>query len=243
METARRVARRQTGNERTYADLLRVVDEWRLFGGEIGGGEEWSKLTRALLAFPADEAFNDRIFEIWCLREIAGSVLRQGAQLIEGPNSLTLNRVRPIYAFALGEKRIELWFQKALNKQHARWTYSDSNQGLRGIPDITVIAEGIHYLVVDAKNRSVQGNTRPEETYKMLGYFENFRPLLGGATNWAVLCFVSLNGFVQQLCSPDSRRVLLTSAHPQVAAQCTFPAQIDAGMAEWMRRWRNGQLV
>ncbi len=242
METARRIARRQTGNERTYADLIRVVDEWRLFGGEIGGGGDWSKLSRALLAFPSDEAFKDRIFEIWCLRELAGSVLRQGAQLIDGPNPLTLNKARPIYTFSLGGKRIELWFQRALDKQHARWTYSESGQGLRGIPDITVIAEGIHYLVVDAKNRSVQGNTRPEETYKMLGYFENFRPLLGGTTNWAILCFVSLNGFVQQLSSVDSRRVLLTSAHPQVGAQCSFSAQIDSGMAEWIGCWRNWQL-
>ena len=136
-----------------------------------------------------------------------------------------------------GEHFPQLLFQKSLPKEHARWTYNIAGQPLRGIPDITVIADGTHYLLVDAKNRNVQRGTRPEETYKILGYFENFRSLLDNATNWAILSFVSYNGFAQQLTSIGGRKLLLTSAHPMTHDECSFSSQIDSGLVAWINTW------
>jgi hypothetical protein len=235
METARRVARRQTGNERSYADLLKFVDDMRLFAPAIGGPLNAEKLVQALLAFPIDEAFADRIFEIWCLREIASAFQRLGAITVRGPLPLTLNRQAPIYTFRLGWDEFEVYFQRALDGATARWIYDKSEAPLRGIPDITVIANKKHYLVVDAKNRQVTGSTRPEETYKVLGYFENFRHLLDGPTCWGLLCFVSENGYSQSLTSADYRRVLLTSAHASSPADCSFADQIDAALGAWTK--------
>ena len=237
METSRRIARRQTGNEYAYADLLQLIDDWRLIGSELGGAVNTDKFTRAFLAFPSDEGFLDRIFEIWCLRELASALARLGAHLVDGPQPLTVNRSAPIYTFLLEGKQVEIWFQKSLPKEHARWAYDIAGQPLRGIPDITVIADGIHYLLVDAKNRNVQRGTRPEETYKILGYFENFRSLLDNATNWAILSFVSYNGFAQQLTSIGGRKLLLTSAHPMTHDECSFSSQIDSGLVAWINTW------
>lgn len=237
METSRRIARRQTGNEPAYTDLLRLIDDWRLIGSELGGAVNTDKFTRAFLAFPSDEGFLDRIFEIWCLRELASALIRHGAHLIDGPQPLTKNRSVPIYTFLLEDKQIEIWFQKSLPTAHARWAYDTTGQPLRGIPDITVIGNGTHYLLVDAKNRTVKQRTRPEETYKILGYFENFCSLLDDAANWAILSFVSYNGFSQQLSSTGGHQLLLTSAHPMTSDECSFSSQIDSGLSAWINAW------
>jgi len=63
-----------------------------------------------------------------------------------------------------------IWFQRSLPNAMARWQYLHSGQMLGGIPDITVLGDGGRRLLIDAKRRLVVTPTRPEETYKMLGY-------------------------------------------------------------------------
>lgn len=131
---------------------------------------------RALLSFPAGDSFMDRIYEIWCIHRIASCLSNLGATCLEGPLPLTMSRNRPIYTFQIGEDCIRILFQRSLDGGSAVWNYEASEKYLQGIPDITNVANDRHFLLVDAKNRLVSSNTRSEETCKLLGYFENFRP-------------------------------------------------------------------
>ncbi|WP_429308755.1 hypothetical protein [Paraburkholderia sp. GAS38] len=239
METARRLARRQTGNDRAYKKLIELVDNWHLAGPQAAGSTSSKKFVEALLAFPADESFLDRIYEIWCVREIAACLSQAGAQLIEGPAEMSKSRSHPIYTFHLDKDRIEIWFQRALPTEAATWRYDISGRLLRGIPDITIIANAKHYLLVDAKNRLVTGNTRSEETYKMLGYFENFRSLLATPNTIGVLAFVSHNKFHQALKDQMGRRLAMISADPDNAETCQFNAQFSEILTTWLSQWRS----
>ena len=187
LEATHRVARRQTGNEYAYSALVQFLLDWRFVGSDLEGGVSSEKFVDALLSFPANDAFLDRIYEIWCIREIAQAILGIGGRLISGPVPMTENRRQPIYTFLLDSDSIEIWFQHSIHPERAEWFYESTNSSLRGIPDISLIANGSHHLLVDAKNRLVTGNTRSEETYKMLGYFENFRSLLNTNSSWGVL--------------------------------------------------------
>lgn len=238
METSRRISRRQTGNERAYSDILKLIDDWKLAGAESGGATDSDRFVRALLSFPADDRFLDRIYEIWCIHEMASCLCHLGATLLEGPLPLSVNRHRPIYTFQIGSDRIEIWFQRSLDSESAVWKYEATKRSLRGIPDITVVANGCHFLLVDAKNRLVTGNTRSEETYKMLGYFENFSPILSGSSSWGVLAFVSFNGFFQSLQSPPGRRLVMVSADPKSRSDCVFHSQFTKLFQEWLSAWR-----
>lgn len=239
LEASRRVARRQTGNELAYGQLVRLVRGWHLIGGAEDGGASSDAVVDGLLSFPSDESFSDRIFEIWCIRAIGAALVEVGATLIAGPAPLTNRRVGPIYAHKLGEDVIEVWFQRSLPSAAAGWRYEQPGGRLRGAPDISVIGNGVHYLLVDAKNRVVAGNTRSEETYKMLGYFENFRAALPGPASWGVLSFLSFEGFGRTLLSESGQRIELVSAHPTNAAQCTFSRDVAAVLRNWCSTWQD----
>ena len=241
-EAMRRISRRQTGNDRAYSELLDLVQDWQLFGTELGGAAASDRLVTALLAFPEDEAFLDRIYEIWCIREIARCLQDLGASVVSGPISLTGSRDLPVYELNLAGHRLEIWFQLALNPGDAKWTYQSNGQGLRGIPDITIVANGTHRLVFDAKNRLVAGRTRSEETYKMLGYFENFRSLLEAPTNWGAVAFISENSFARCLISNSGKRLHLLSAHPYSEPNCQFRDQCRAVLSDWINHWRSAAL-
>ena len=240
METSRRISRRQTGNERAYSGILKLVDDWQLAGPRSGGATGSERFVQALLSFPADDSFMDRIYEIWCIHEIASCLTNLGATRLEGPLHLTKNRHRPIYTFRIGNDCIEIWFQHSLDSDSAVWNYEATGRYLRGIPDITIVANDRHFLLVDAKNRLVSGNTRSEETYKMLGYFENFRPILSGSSSWGMLAFVSFNRFFQSLQSPPGRRLVMISADPHSRSDCAFNAQFTKLFQEWSNVWREG---
>lgn len=242
METSRRISRRQTGNERAYSDLLILIDDWKLAGVVSGGATDSDKFVRALLSFPADDSFLDRIYEIWCIREMALCLSHLGATLLKGPLPLTMNRQHPIYTFQMGDDCIEIWFQHSLNSASAVWNYEATGISLRGIPDITVVANGCHFLLVDAKNRLVTRNTRPEETYKMLGYFENFSPVMRSSSSWGVLAFVSFNEFFQSLQSPPGRRLVMISADPKSRSDCVFQSQFIKLLREWLNVWQKEGL-
>jgi hypothetical protein len=233
-ETSRRLARRQTGNEYGYSKLLSLSEEWGL--QEYGSAINSTKIIEALFAFPSDTAYNDRIFEIWCLRELARAFENLGAERAAGPLPLHNNQPRiayPIYIYELHGIRFEIWFQKALDASYARWTYTTTKKAFQGKPDITVVADNKYYFLLDAKNRFVTNNTRPEETYKILGYFENYRDLLN--IGWAVLCFVSNDSLTQQLKSTDGGLILLSSAHPSDPALCNFSRQLESFLSEWIK--------
>ncbi|HBO3624173.1 hypothetical protein ACEPUM_29380 [Pseudomonas aeruginosa] len=236
MEACRRIARRQTGNELAYSSLVDFIRDWRLVDEELAGAASSESFIDSFLSFPADQSFLDRVYEIWCLRAVANSFIQLGGQLIDGPCKMTESRRKPVYLIELASSRIEIWFQSSLPSEGAVWLYDSTGSALRGIPDITVVANGKHRIIIDAKNRIVKGATRSEETYKMLGYFENFREALKAETNWGVLAFVSLNGFSRTLSSSNGRLLELISAHPANSAGCTFMNNIKPILKSWIDR-------
>lgn len=236
MEACRRIARRQTGNEQAYSSLVSFIKDWRLVGEEFAGAASSEKFIDSLLSFPSDQSFLDRIYEIWCIRTVADSFIQLGGKLIDGPCKMTENRRKPIYVIEFSSNRIEIWFQSSLPSEEASWLYDSTGNALRGIPDITVVANGSHRIIIDAKNKMVTGTTRSEETYKMLGYFENFRRTLEAETNWGILAFVSLNGFSRSLKSSNGRLLELISAHPATLADCNFVNDIKPILQKWIDR-------
>lgn len=238
LEATHRVARRQTGNEYAYSALVQFLRDWRFVGNDLEGGGSSEKFVDALLSFPASDAFLDRIYEIWCIREIAQAILGIGGKPTSGPVPLTENRRQPIYTFLLDSDSIEIWFQHSIQSENAEWSYESTSSPLRGIPDISLIANGSHHLLVDAKNRLVTSNTRPEETYKMLGYFENFRSLLNTGSSWGVLAFISNDDFARSLISRNGRRLELIGAHPTSHTMCTFNQSITNILLKWINAWK-----
>lgn len=234
LEASRRISRRQTGNETAYSDLVRFVRDWRLVGDDLAGATSSERFIESLLSFPASQVFFDRIYEVWCIRAIGHAFMQLGANLIIGPTAMTESRRQPIYAFELEKNQIEVWFQKSLPSDEAEWMYESTGTALRGIPDISVVANGSHRILIDAKNRLVTGTTRSEETYKMLGYFENFGKTLKEGPNWGVLAFVSFNGFSRTLKSSNGRHLELLSAHPSDSEQCSFANSIKCVLEKWI---------
>lgn len=234
MEASRRVARRQTGNEQAYSDLINFIKKWGFLEGEFLGGVNADSFLDSLLSFPADQSFFDRIYEVWCIRSVASALTQLGATLVDGPCKMTESRQRPIYKFEIESITVEVWFQCSLPSEDSEWFYHSTGKALRGIPDITVVANGVHRIIFDAKNRMVVGTTRSEETYKMLGYFENFRTVLGGETNWGILAFVSQNGFSRRIAARSGRVLELISAHPTSFEDCNFLIELQKILFTWI---------
>ncbi|WP_163020331.1 hypothetical protein [Pseudomonas viridiflava] len=234
MEASRRIARRQTGNEQAYLSLVNLIRDWQLVGDELAGGVSSEKFVDSLLSFPSDQYFLDRIYEVWCIRAVADALIQLGGELIDSPCKMTESKRRPIYVIEFASTRIEIWFQSALRSEGGGWFYESTGRALRGIPDITIVANGSHRIIIDAKNKMVTGTTRSEETYKMLGYFENFSEDLGRRENWGVLAFVSINGFSRSLKSTNGRFLELISAHPSVLEECTFARDIKSILKRWI---------
>ncbi len=134
----------------------------------------------------------------------------------------------------------EIWFQTPLPSEEAEWFYDSTASSLRGIPDITIIANKKHRLIIDAKNRMVSGTTRSEETYKMLGYFENFKKSIGKTTDWGILAFVSLNGFSRSIRARNGRSLELISANPALLSDCNFSEKIELILRSWINNINGG---
>lgn len=173
METALRVRKRQTGNQQGYARFLEWLAEWRMDLTRLGDHER-SRLMSGILAFPTDDFFWNRVFEIWTLSRAAKALIRCGCELLDGPLPLVQRTSRPIYRFTYHGRDVSVWFQRQEPLGTAKWRYLASSRPLTGIPDVVITAPNSGPLLVDAKYRWSVSETRPEETYKMLGYFENF---------------------------------------------------------------------
>lgn len=167
-ETAARVDRRRTGNDRAYRKLLQWLDRW---GDQFGPADDQNNET-VPLTFPSGDAFWNRVFEVWCLGQCFESLERQG---------FVAKYVRPLHTsadeiavFERNLQQVNVYFQRASPLGPAGWSYTDGS-ALRGIPDITLVTAGTAPLFVDAKFReALPAKRRTEEIYKMLGYAENF---------------------------------------------------------------------
>ncbi len=232
-ETEHRIRKRQTGNESAYLQLLDWCDQWQ-FDPSHADAELTETLVDLLLAFPPGDFFEDRVFEIWCLHQVIESFRRVGAVAVQGPHALSQRSGRAICEMTYDGYRFEIWFQRSLPNAMARWQYLRTGQSLAGIPDITVLGDNGRRLFVDAKRREVRTNTRPEETYKMLGYLENFRQLFDPSPFWAALCFISENDLFTELVTDRQDKLVLIGAHPNDPGVCAMGGRMDTLVAEWL---------
>jgi hypothetical protein len=232
-ETEHRLRKRQTGNEPAYLQFLNWHNQW-LFDPSQSNPEQTEDFVTLLLAFPPGDFFEDRVFEIWCLQQVIESFRRAGAVVLDGPRPLTDRSHHSICEMRYGNYRFEIWFQKALPSASARWQYLATRRALQGIPDITVTGADGRRLLVDAKRREVLSQTRPEETYKMLGYLENFRSIFTTTRFWGVLCFLSQSPLYTEIVGDDGHKLFLVGAHDQNPTICPLAGRLDTVIAEWL---------
>ena len=232
-EAEHRFRKRQTGNQPAYGSFLSWLNQWQ-FDPSQSSPEDSEKLLDLIFAFPADNFFEDRVFEIWCLHQAIESLRRCGAEITAGPRPLAQRGERSICQLSFEGYHVEVWFQRSLPSSVARWTYTHSQKPLRGIPDITIIGSDGRRLLVDAKRREVRTQTRSEETYKMLGYVENFRHAFLASPFWAVLCFLSNGPLFTELSAAGGHKIFLIGAHNDDPVVCPFKGSMDTLISEWL---------
>lgn len=232
-EAEHRLRKRQTGNEPAYGRFLDWYKQWS-FDASRSSPDELERLVNLLLAFPPGDFFCDRVFEIWCLHQVIESFRRCGAVIVDGPRPLSERSNRPICAMHYEGYALKVWFQKALPATTARWKYVHSQKSLVGIPDITVVGNDSRRLLIDAKRREVRNQTRSEETYKMLGYMENFRNLFQTTPFCGALCFLSNTDLFTEIAADGNHRIVLVGAHVDNPRICAFGGRMDTLVSEWL---------
>jgi hypothetical protein len=238
-EAEHRVRRRQTGNEPAYEAFLDWHRQWT-FDTSRSSQYEWENMVDLLLAFPAGDFFSDKVFEVWCLYQVIESFRRSGARMLAGPQPLSERTDQAICALEYEGYRFEIFYQRALPQTDAGWSYIRSQQPLTGIPDITVFGTDGRRLLIDAKRREARSHTRPEETYKMLGYRENFKGLFENRPFWAALCFLSHSQLYTEMGAKGNQRIVLIGAHPHDPRICAFGGAMDTLTAEWLAQRDSG---
>ncbi|MFM9877718.1 MAG: hypothetical protein ACKVOG_07700 [Rhodoglobus sp.] len=207
-----------------YRDLVDALNRLKIVSA-LPGDE--SQLIEALLDFPGDTAFADRIFEIWCLFQLGESMLRLGGQSVIEP-TLARPRSHPAMAFEVRGRVVELFFQRSLPVDLLRYRY-ETGSPLRGQPDTTIVRDDGRILLFDAKNRVATRDTRPEETFKMLGYFESLVPVVEGD---AMLVFVGDS--LRRTISTERRTLELLAVSSEIERAAVFKQALDASLSAWL---------
>ena len=194
------------------------------------GAERDEAIVDGLLSFPAGEAFWQKVFEIWCLEQVSGSLARLG-WAEEARRPLHKRDAGPVMAFACGAHRIEVWFQRQLPLGTASWHY-EAGGALHGIPDITLTHSALGVpMIIDAKYRYAVSETRAEETYKLLGYAENFRAALHPV--WGMLCFVGPAVSDNSLRGPNGGRIVVLRCDGQLDNLASYGNALDDAIQKW----------
>ena len=228
-EAARhRVRKQQTGHDAAYSKFLEWHQDWDVDPNRIGA-DKIESIVGGLLAFPASEHFWDKVFEVWCLKEIGHALARNGCEKLFGPLRLEERVRQPLYKFNSPKGPIEVWFQRQLPLGKGRWAYSDGAP-LVGIPDITVVIGGRPYLV-DAKFKEAGIESRAEDIYKMLGYAENFRHAFGHGFS-GLLLFPGEMQSTRSLNGPDASKLILMTARSKNNSD--FRRALDEVVHSWL---------
>lgn len=167
-----RLRRGEVAHDEPYRAVLDSMRQVREAGPNgLPGAQAWSFY---------DEAFDTRLFELWCAFSVATAL--SNALVTEVPpvnanwtgTGLTFTWRRP-------GGTLELYMQKSLHlideTKQRRWKRKATTTYLRGIPDIVVRGvnhEGIsRWAILDAKLRQRSGPPT-EELYKIIGYFGHY---------------------------------------------------------------------
>ena len=233
LETRRRVARRQTGNEFHYKELLNIFSCLHFDFANLSAVNSDSSDVSTSFVFPEDKNFSDRLFEIWCLSTILYILRDLGCINRELPRKLTDRGMYPICVFEKNGLELEVWFQKKISTPSA-WKYSKTGRELIGMPDIVITSSNGFRMIIDAKNKLVTTNTRAEETYKILGYFENYKDSLASGNNWGLLIFTTLSSLSTSLESDSGSKILLTAAHAMTLEKCEAKNEMTNYIGKWL---------
>lgn len=208
-EVATRVRRQQTGNDGAYSELLHWFDLWDVDVAQLREVDR-SALVDGLLAFPTGEMFWDKMFEVWCMTFVVAALENMGWTRTAGPVALH-HPSGEIYRYrSLEGVPVTLRFQRKKPLPDGRWRYR-GGAPLSGVPDITLATDtdDPRVLLIDAKNRFMRSSrtARSEESYKMLGYAENFGGVLGNRPFHGVLIFPADQDASRVLDGPASGRL------------------------------------
>lgn len=167
-----RLRRGEVAHEEPYRAVLDSMRRLREVGPTgLPGTQAWTFY---------DEAFDTRLFELWCAFSVATALSSALATEVPpvNPNwsgtGLTFTWRRP-------GGTLELYMQKSLHliddAKQRRWRRKGTTTYLRGIPDIVVRGvtnEGVsRWAILDAKLRQRSGPPT-DELYKILGYFGHY---------------------------------------------------------------------
>lgn len=167
-----RLRRGEVAHDEPYRNVLELMRRLRDVGPTgFPGTESWSFY---------DDAFDTRLFELWCAFSVATALSNALATEVPpvNPNwsgtGLTFTWHRP-------SGTLELYMQKSLHliddTKHRRWRQKRTTKFLRGVPDIVmrgVTQDGVsRWAILDAKLRQRSGPPS-EEIYKILGYFGHY---------------------------------------------------------------------
>jgi hypothetical protein len=167
-----RLHKRQTGNDAAYTELVAWWAEYAMDMDRLGGHVQ-ARIAEGILAFPAGDFFWEKVFEIWVVGEVSAALATLGGTLA-ARRSLGARSAGPVEDWIIRGRNVRVWFQRQLPMGDPHWRYEEGGP-FTGIPDVVVAADGLPTLVIDAKYRPGSAESRSEETYKMLGYAENFR--------------------------------------------------------------------
>lgn len=222
-EVATRIRRRQTGNDAAYQAFLDWRKFWRLEPASFGrmSSNEKDGVVDGILAFPTGPAFWDRVFEVWCLGLVRDALALLGWPEMEPPQPL---HSRPGIVFRNATptgREVKVYFQRSTGLAGVWWyDHGGSKRRLIGIPDIMVSLDGLAVfpVIIDAKYRGVNTTddnkfTRSEETYKMLGYAENFATQ--GQQFFGLLIFPAKNNRQTVLKREGRGHLELLTANPE----------------------------
>jgi predicted component of viral defense system (DUF524 family) len=161
---------------------------------------------------------------------------------VTDPVSLEYRHNSPIYKFEWNDTKLEVWFQSQHPLKSPEWRYRDNDRPLTGIPDIIISSNNHSPLIIDAKFREVQTDlnenavtmeTRSEETYKMLGYAENFRRSFEIRGFHGIIILVGEHSTEKVMVGPDNGRISLFVINPTSNSR-NNNGLWDRAVTEWL---------
>lgn len=179
----RRFIQGKIRNSGAYRRLM----EWYNQFGSITKLTNVNQQTLNILRYDSN-MFEDKIFELWNLYRIKETFINEYKCTVKKEYGITIsdNKCKYVLETIKGDT-INLIFQQGAglywDEENPRnWKYidSDSEQGLRGIPDISIeyISDEKLLIMVDVKNRIKERRRSSEEIYKMIGYYTNFQQII-----------------------------------------------------------------